>query len=76
MVTDKLEDQYCYNTDYLNAYHKASKAKEKDLPGYNYFGIIENFLSDHFERGELFFEYRQGSCESVKGIKCIVKIKE
>ena len=56
------EDLFFYNTNELVRYKKTAKTKRMSLPSYNYFKKIENFIDSHGERGELFLEYRLGSC--------------
>ena len=52
-----LEDQFFYHT---KQYHKAGKARKRDLPGSNYFPNIKTFLENHFQMGELYLEYVKG----------------
>ena len=62
LTTDELSNQFFNNTGYLQMYHKPGKEKRKSWPGYNYFRQIENFMSDHTEKGELYLEYLVGGC--------------
>ena len=55
-------EQFFYNTQYLQDFHKSGKEKKKSLPGYHYFQKISNFVETHIRRGELFLEFRKGVC--------------
>ena len=64
MMLAMVEDEtlFFYNNRELVTYQKASKSNRKGLPGYHYFRKIEEFIDEHFEKSELFLEYRFGNC--------------
>ena len=56
-LTEKSNDGFFLNRDYLARYMEASEAKRIDLPGHAYFKKIWNFYNAHYNTGELFMEY-------------------
>jgi hypothetical protein len=66
MMEDDVSNQFFYNTKELTAYQKTAKSKRRSLPGYYYLKKVEDFIGDHIEKGELYLEYRLGSCTKDK----------
>ena len=55
-------DLFFHNTSYLKAWHNSGERKKQDIPGHYYFKKIWTFFISHYIFGELFLEYRKGSC--------------
>ena len=69
-LTEKSNDGFSLNRDYLARYMEASEAKRKDLPGHAYFKKIWNFYNAHYNTGELFMEYLKKDCINKDGKLC------
>ena len=46
------------------------------MPGHAYFFKIKHFIDTHYIIGQLFFEYRKGSCETSSEGKITSKLTE
>ena len=69
-LTEKSNEGFFFNRDYLTRYMEASETKRKDLPGHAYFKLIWDFYSAHYNTGELFMEYPKKYCLNKKGKLC------
>lgn len=68
------ENQFFWNTKYLDKFIKASELKKAQCPGQAYFRKIECFIDAHYSVGELFFEFTRGSCKDSLGKYCNLEI--
>ena len=69
-VTEQVEEQFFFNKDELLQYCSVSISKKHTVPGHVYFDEIFKFVRDHVEIGELYMEYKKGSCEIYTQNKC------
>ena len=69
-VTEQVEEQFFFNKDELLQYCSVSISKKHTVPGHIYFDEIFKFVRDHVEIGELYIEYKKGSCEIYAHNKC------
>jgi len=69
-LTDKSNDGFFLNRDYLARFLEASEPKCKDLPGHAYFKKIWDFYNAHYNTGELFMEYLKKGCINKDGKLC------
>ena len=58
-----LDNQFFYNSSFLNKWRKAAGRSKSVTPGCHYFSEISKFFETHYVTGELFFENRKYSCE-------------
>ena len=70
LTGEPAKDLFFNDAKFVQQYFQAPKAKQKDLPGYHYYSKVAKFAETHFEVGELYIEYRKGSCESRSGELC------
>ena len=57
------ESHFFNDTEYLAEYLKAaSVSKRAQMPGHAYYSKILTFFNQHFEKGELYMEYRKSDC--------------
>ncbi|XP_062616534.1 uncharacterized protein LOC134278232 [Saccostrea cucullata] len=70
-VTDRPDERFFWNSEYLKKYTEASKSTKVTIPGHGYFKKIHDFLASHFESGELYMEYRKNSCLDDDGERCV-----
>lgn len=70
LVSFQSDDHFFFNKKELKVYNSASDATKKDVPGYNYFDKIYNFIDNHYEHGELYIEYLKGDCVKKCGELC------
>ena len=63
-VVDRQEIQIFYNRGYLKEYLGVTNNQKRS------FSKLEQFESLHFERGELYMEYRRISCQERNGQLC------
>ena len=58
LVTNKRDQQFFFNTEYLQKYNAAKSEKKKvQVPGHHYFKKIESIISMCTISGEMFHEY-------------------
>ena len=62
LVGEQPEEQFFWDTTYLNEYLGASAEKRKQLPGHIYYSKLLKFIASHFHVGELYVEYRITNC--------------
>ena len=70
LISEKSEDHFFFNKEELKAFHNASTATSKSVPGAAYFEKINVFIRNHYVHGELFMEYLKGACETSTGQLC------
>ena len=56
------DEHFFWNVSYLDEFIRASDSRKDDVPSHAYFSKIKHFIDAHYIIGELFFEYRKGSC--------------
>ena len=69
-LTRSEESQFFYNSNELRMWHKAGLEAKKLIPGHDYFSKIASYRKDHIDVGELYLEYRWGSCKDMTGKLC------
>ena len=62
--SEKSENLFFNNHDYLKDYISSSDKNRMLLPGANYFKLIQTFMEQHFEVGEKYMEYVRYCCNS------------
>ena len=68
-VTHRKDYQFFYNTEHMTKWRKCGKQARKQLPGHNYFSMVENVVKSHMEVGELYLEFSACStCDYCKDI--------
>ena len=60
-VVDRQEIQIFYNRGYLKEYLGVTNNQKRSFSRHGYFSKLEQFETLHFERGELYMEYRRMS---------------
>ena len=66
-LTEKSNDAFFANRNYLARYMEASKAKCKDRSGNAYLKKIWDFYNTHCNTGKLFMEYLKKDCVNKDG---------
>ncbi|CAB4031551.1 Transient receptor potential cation channel subfamily A member 1 [Paramuricea clavata] len=69
-VSEKTEDSFFFNEDYLSKYMSATKNVRSHLPGSAYFNKISDFMDTHVQSGELYSEFLRDSCQKTDGSLC------
>ncbi len=69
-VSEKPEDSFFFNEDYLSKYISATKNIRSHLPGSACFNKIRDFMDTHVHLGELYSEFLRDSCEESQGSLC------
>ena len=69
-VTDPPEDMFLFNKAELLGYSRAPAAVQRNLPGAAYFRKIFSYIQDHYQAGELYFEFLCGECRITTGQLC------
>ena len=69
-LTEKSNEGFFFNRDYLTSYMEAAETKRKELPGQGYFKLIIDFYTNHYNTGELFMEYLKKDCINKTGKPC------
>ena len=69
-MVDRQEIQIFYNRGYLKEYLGVTNNQKRSFSRHGYFSKLEQFESLHFERGELYMEYRRISCQERNGQLC------
>ena len=58
LVTNKRDQQFFFNTEYLQKYNATKSEKKKvQVPGHHYFKKIDSIISTSMISGEIFHEY-------------------
>jgi len=69
-VSERAEDSFFFNGEYLSEYTKKSVNNRSDTPGSAYIRKIFDFTENHVESGELYAEFLKGSCKEKDGSLC------
>ena len=69
-VSERAEDSFFFNGEYLSEYMKKSVNNRNDMPGSAYIRKILEFNEKHVESGELYAEFLKGSCKEKDGSLC------
>ena len=57
-VTNRKEQQFFFNTEYIQQYYAAkSETRKVKVPGHNYFKKLDDFIESCMITGEIFHEY-------------------
>ena len=57
-VTNRKEQQFFFNTEYIQQYNAAkSETRKVKVPGHNYFKKLDDFTESCMITGEMFHEY-------------------
>ena len=57
-VTNRKEQQFFFNTEYIQQYNAAkSETRKVKVPGHNYFKKLDDFIESCMTTGEIFHEY-------------------
>ena len=57
-VTNRKEQQFFFNTEYIQQYNAAkSETRKVKVPGHNYFKKLDDFIESCMITGEMFHEY-------------------
>ena len=70
-VTEKDMEALFFNRSQLRDFIKAPDNSKSNVPGYNYFVKISDYISDHYDIGELYMEFIKDACIVKKGRKCV-----
>jgi hypothetical protein len=62
-VTEKEEETFFFNKNYLQDYTKASESSKENIPGYNYVVKICDYIKYHYDVGELYMEFVKDACK-------------
>ena len=69
-VSERAEDSFFFNGEYLSEYMKKSVNNRNAMPGSAYIRKILEFNEKHVESGELYAEFLKGSCKEKDGSLC------
>ena len=69
-VSERAEDSFFFNGEYLSEYMKKSVNNRIDMPGSAYIRKVLEFNEKHVESGELCAEFLKGSCKEKDGSLC------
>ena len=61
-LTPQQDEQLFFNSQYLEKWRKSGIRARINLPGRNYFNGIEGAIKLHYERGELYMQYKKNTC--------------
>ena len=56
-VSEKKDEIFFSNTDYLISWKKAGKKARPKLPGHHYFDFVDKIRQSHLQVGELYIEF-------------------
>ena len=70
-VTEKDMEAFFFNRSRLHDFIKAPGNSKSNVPAYNYFVKICDYISDHYDIGELYMDFIKDACIVKKGRKWV-----